>query len=192
MGPWFGWIGGWAISMTGVLVIGSLADIAVRFTLLTVGLDDLASNLAVVIPLAVVVIVAMTALCVFGTEASARLQNVLILAQVGGLLIFAVVALWRAVAGDSPLDALTPSITWLNPFGEGGAALTALLLGVFAYWGGSPRSTSPKRPPTPHPRPARRASSPRSCCSSPTSRSPTPSWRSPAPSSWPRTRRRKS
>ena len=136
MGPWFGWIGGWAISMTGVLVIGSLADIAVRFTLLTVGLDDLASNLAVVIPLAVVVIVAMTALCVFGTEASARLQNVLILAQVGGLLIFAVVALWRAVAGDSLLDALTPSITWLNPFGEGGAALTAgLLLGVFAYWG---------------------------------------------------------
>jgi amino acid transporter len=136
MGPWFGWIGGWAIAMTGVLVIGSLADTAVRFTLLTVGLDDLATNLAVVIPLAVLVIVAMTALCVFGTEASARLQNVLILAQVGALLIFAVVALWRAVAGDSPRDAIIPSITWLNPFGEGGAALTAgLLLGVFAYWG---------------------------------------------------------
>jgi amino acid transporter len=46
------------------------------------------------------------------------------------------VALWRAVAGDSPLDALSPSITWLNPLGEGGAALTAgLLLGVFVYWG---------------------------------------------------------
>ena len=31
---------------------------------------------------------------------------------------------------------MTPSITWLNPFAEGGAALTAgLLLGVFAYWG---------------------------------------------------------
>ena len=27
MGPWFGWIGGWAIAMTGVLVIGSLADV---------------------------------------------------------------------------------------------------------------------------------------------------------------------
>ena len=27
MGPWFGWIGGWAISMTGVLVVGSLADL---------------------------------------------------------------------------------------------------------------------------------------------------------------------
>src|SRR5215210_3032921 len=53
MGPWLGWIGGWAIAMTGVLVIGSLADTAVRFTLLTIGLDDLASNLAVVIPLTV-------------------------------------------------------------------------------------------------------------------------------------------
>ena len=49
MGPWFGWIGGWAIAMTGVLVVGSLADVAVRFTLLTVGLDDLATNLAVVL-----------------------------------------------------------------------------------------------------------------------------------------------
>ena len=28
MGPWFGWIGGWAIAMTGVLVVGSLADVA--------------------------------------------------------------------------------------------------------------------------------------------------------------------
>lgn len=136
MGPWFGWIGGWAIAMTGVLVIGSLADTAVRFTLLAVGLDDLAANTPAVIPLTVVVIVAMTALCVLGTEISARFQNVLILAQVGALLIFASVAIGRAVAGDSPLDAVTPSLSWLNPFGEGGAALTAgLLLGVFVYWG---------------------------------------------------------
>ena len=83
-----------------------------------------------------VVIVAMTALCVIGTDISARFQNVLILLQVASLLVFAVVALYRAVAGSSSLEAQTPSITWLNPFAEGGAALTAgLLLGVFAYWG---------------------------------------------------------
>ena len=40
MGPWFGWIGGWAITMTGVLVIGSLADVGVNFTLQTFGLDE--------------------------------------------------------------------------------------------------------------------------------------------------------
>lgn len=136
MGPWFGWIGGWAIAMTGVLVVGSLADTAVRFALLAAGLDDLAASTPVVVPLAVVVIVATTALCVVGTEVSARFQNVLILAQTVALLVFAAVALGRAVAGDSPLGPLTPSVTWLNPFGEGGAALTGgLLLGVFAYWG---------------------------------------------------------
>ncbi|WP_300010841.1 APC family permease [Pseudonocardia sp.] len=136
MGPWSGWIGGWAIAMTGVLVIGSLADIAVRFGLLTLGLDDLAATNALVIPLTAVVIVAVTALCVLGTEISARFQNVLILAQVLSLLVFAIVAIARGVAGDSPLDPVTPSVSWLNPFAEGGAALTAgLLLGVFAFWG---------------------------------------------------------
>ncbi|MBC8092508.1 MAG: APC family permease [Pseudonocardia sp.] len=136
MGPWLGWIGGWAIAMTGVLVTGSLADTAVRFTMLAFNLDDLASNNAVVIPIVVVVVLAMTALCVLGTEISARFQNVLILVQVLSLLVFAVVALVRAGTGDSPLDAEAPSIAWLNPFAEGGAALTAgLLLGVFAYWG---------------------------------------------------------
>jgi amino acid transporter len=136
MGPWFGWIGGWAISMTGVLVVGSLADVAVRFGLRAFGLDDLADNTPVVMVLTVLVIIAMTALCVIGTEVTAKFQNVLILAQVVSLLIFAVVALYRAISGDSPLEAETPSISWLNPFAEGGAALTAgLLLGVFAYWG---------------------------------------------------------
>lgn len=28
MGPWAGWMGGWAICVTGILVIGSLADVA--------------------------------------------------------------------------------------------------------------------------------------------------------------------
>ncbi len=39
MGPWFGWLGGWAITMTGVLVIGSLAEVGVLFSLFTLGLD---------------------------------------------------------------------------------------------------------------------------------------------------------
>src|SRR3954471_1475696 len=130
LGPWFGWIGGWAIPMTGVLVVGSLADTAVRFGLLTVGLDSLTENTPLVVALTVVVIVAMTAVCVVGTDISARFQNVLILLQVAALLVFAVVALYRALAGTSSLDAQTPSFTWLNPFAEGGAALTAgLLLG---------------------------------------------------------------
>jgi len=73
---------------------------------------------------------------VLGTDISARLQNFLILLQVVSLLVFAGVALWRAFTDTSTLEAITPSLSWLYPFGEGGAALTnGLLLGVFAYWG---------------------------------------------------------
>ena len=136
MGPWFGWFGGWAIAMTGVLVIGSLAEVGVRFTLLTVGADAAADNTWLVRALAVLLIIVMTAICVFGTEVSARLQNGLIIVQVLALVVFAVVALVKVANDTSSLDSTPLSLSWLNPFGEGGAALTSgLLLGVFAYWG---------------------------------------------------------
>lgn len=136
MGPWFGWMGGWAITMTGVLVIGSLAEVAVRFLLLMVGLESWAENKLLVIGLSVVLILLMTAICVMGTELSSHVQNGLVLAQVGALFIFVVVALVRVYNGDAMEGSSLPSIDWLNPFAAGGAGLSAgLLLGVFAYWG---------------------------------------------------------
>src|SRR5664279_446283 len=136
IGPWFGWIAGWAIGMTGVLVVGSLADVGVKYFLLAIGADDLADNVIAVRAMTVALILLMTAICVIGTELSAHMQDVLIIAQVLALLAFAGIALFRALSGDSSLDGTTPEFSWLNPFGAGGAALTsALLLGVFAYWG---------------------------------------------------------
>ncbi|MEU0137274.1 APC family permease [Streptomyces sp. NPDC006296] len=136
MGPWTGWLGGWAIAMTGVLVVGSLADIAVSFGLLAVGLDGWVGNTFVRQLLTVLLIVVMTGLCVIGTELSAKVQNALILAQVAFLLVFVIVALYRVYAGTTSFDSVRPSVAWLNPFGAGGAALTSgLLLGVFIYWG---------------------------------------------------------
>src|ERR1700712_4268 len=136
MGPWFGWLGGWAIGMTGVLVVGSLANVGVTYALLAFGADDLAENEWVVKGLTVALIIGMTAICVIGTELSAHFQDVLIIAQVLALIAFAGTALYSAYAGTSDLGSITPELSWLNPFGAGGAALTgALLLGVFAYWG---------------------------------------------------------
>ncbi|MCV2487856.1 APC family permease [Geodermatophilus sp. YIM 151500] len=136
MGPWAGWLAGWAIAMTGILVVGSLAEVGVVFTLDLVGLDDWTGSKPVVLVLSVLLVLLMTMLCVLGTELSARLQDFLVIAQTAALLVFAVVAIARGVSGDSPLGGLTPSLGWLDPFGEGGAALTnGLLLGVFAYWG---------------------------------------------------------
>jgi amino acid transporter len=128
LGPTAGWLGGWAITMTGVLIVGSLAEVGVVFTLRAVRLDGLAANRPVVLVLSVAVIGLLTWICVLGTELSARLQNALILAQTLALLVFAAVAIGRG--------GLSPHWGWLDPFGAGGGALTGgLLLGVFAYWG---------------------------------------------------------
>ena len=136
MGPWAGWIGGWAITMTGVLVLGSLAEVGVRFSLLALGLDGWTESTLLMTGLTVALILLMAWICVRGTELSARLQKWLIVAQTVALAVFAVVAVTRGVRGDSPLGALAPEWSWLDPFGAGGAALpSGLLLGVFAYWG---------------------------------------------------------
>lgn len=136
MGPWFGWIGGWSIAMTGVLIVGSLAEVGVRYSLLTFGLEDLAYDPVLIRILTVLLILVMTAICVWGTEISARVQNVLIIFQVVSLLAFAVVAFWQVFTNSSAFESIAPSWEWLNPFGGGWTGVTAgLLLGVFAYWG---------------------------------------------------------
>ena len=91
-----------------MLVIGALADVGVRFGLLTLGLDDLADDKAVIMIGAVALIVVMTAICVLGTELSARVQNVLIVVQVVSLLVFAAVAIGKVIADDATAAALDP------------------------------------------------------------------------------------
>jgi amino acid transporter len=137
LGPYLGWIGGWAVCVTGILVIGSLADVGARYTYLLFGWDGAAGSKAAVMALAVAYIVVLTWVCILGTELSARVQNVMILAQVAALLLFAVVALAKVYGDDAGPGALDPSWSWLNPFAidDRDALLAALLLGVFIYWG---------------------------------------------------------
>lgn len=134
MGPYAGWMGGWAICTTGILVIGSLADVAARYGYELVGID---ASLQLRTLTAVVIIAVMTYVCVIGTDISARLQNVLIIAQVGALLLFVVVALFKVASGDAEQGAASFSLSWLNPFEIGSTTLliSGLLTGVFIYWG---------------------------------------------------------
>jgi amino acid transporter len=111
LGPWPGWIGGWAICTTGILVVGSLADVAARYFYLLIGADGAAGSKAAVTVLAVGIIAAMTLVCVLGTDLSAHLQNILIGAQIGALLLFAVVALVKVAGGDAPEGSLDPSLS---------------------------------------------------------------------------------
>ncbi len=137
LGPWVGWMGGWAVCTTGILVIGSLADVGARYTYLLFGADGAAGSKAAVMTLAIAYILVLTWVCILGTELSARLQNVMILAQVGALLIFAGVALAKVLGGDAGPQAIDPSWSWFSPFAidDRSALITALLIGVFAYWG---------------------------------------------------------
>lgn len=137
LGPWAGWMGGWAICVSGVLVIGSLADVASRYTYLLLGLEGAAASKLAVTTLAVVFIAAMTAICVYGIKPSARLQNTLIVVQVTALLAFAAVALVRVFSGNTPEGSIMPEASWFSPFAveSTGALISGLLIGVFIYWG---------------------------------------------------------
>lgn len=85
MGPTLGWVTGWAILMAGIIVIGSLADVASLFTFLLLDMDGAAESKAAVMGLAVFYIVAMTAIAVRGIELSAMTQFVMIALQVTAL-----------------------------------------------------------------------------------------------------------
>lgn len=137
MGPYAGWIGGWAVCMTGILVIGSLADVGSRYFYELIGAEGAAGSKVAVTALACGVIVVMTAICVIGTELSARLQNALTLFQVLALLAFAAVVLYDVVDGDATPDSVTPQASWFSPADVPNfdALVSALLLGVFIYWG---------------------------------------------------------
>ncbi len=137
LGPYAGWIGGWAIFTTGVLVIGSLADVSAFYIYDLFGLTELRNSRTAVIIFALVIITVMTAICVIGTELSARVQRVMALAQVGALLLFIVVAAFAIITGDASNKSIDPSLSWLNPFAidDYSGMLSGVLLGVFIYWG---------------------------------------------------------
>jgi amino acid transporter len=137
MGPWLGWIGGWAIFTTGVLVIGSLADVSAFYIFDLLGLDDLKRDRVAVVTFAVVIVVVMTAICVIGTELSAQVQRVMVLMQVGALILFVVVAAIQLIFGGAPDASIDPELSWLNPFDAPSYSglLSGVLLGVFIYWG---------------------------------------------------------
>jgi amino acid transporter len=137
IGPRTGWVGGWAVTTTGIIVIGSLADVAAYYAYDLVGLNGLRDSKAAVMIFALLIIAAMTAICVIGTELSAEFQRFLIVVQVGALLLFALVALAKVIGGSAPDASLDPTLSWFSPFAVDSlnALVLGLLTGVFIYWG---------------------------------------------------------
>jgi amino acid transporter len=137
LGPWLGWLGGWAVCTTGILVVGSLADVGARYTYELFGMEGAAGSKTAIMVLAVAYIVVLTAICIVGTELAAGLQEILIVVQIGALLLFAGVALYKVYDGSAPEGSSKPELDWLSPFAIDSTStlVSALLIGVFIYWG---------------------------------------------------------
>ena len=77
-----GWMNGWAIFLADVIVMASLSDIAAIYTFKLFGFSELGESKAAIIIAAVLWIALMTWICYRGIELSARIQQVLLGAEV--------------------------------------------------------------------------------------------------------------
>lgn len=135
-GPKAGWMGGWGIIISDIIVMANLAQIAGSYTFSLVGLDTLAGSTGWSTVAGVVWIVIMTYVCYRGLELSARIQYCLLGAELVVLVVFAGYALSRVFGADPPAQAVRPAWSWLWPSGISASALvTATLIAVFLYWG---------------------------------------------------------
>ncbi|HTD58702.1 MAG TPA: APC family permease, partial [Solirubrobacteraceae bacterium] len=135
LGPGMGWVNGWAIFLADVLVMASLAQIAGIYTFKLFGFTELGESTAAIIVAAVVWIVVMTWICYRGIELSARIQQVLLSAEIAILGAFAVVTFVKVYA-NHPAGSIEPALAWFNPFAlKFGALIDGVLLGLFIYWG---------------------------------------------------------
>src|SRR5579872_4477929 len=135
MGPTIGWIAGYTILVSDIVVNANQAQIAGSYGFQLFGLNAAANSTTDVIILGGVFIVVLTWICWKGIELSARTQRLLLGFEMTTLVIFAVVALLRAYI-DQPKHYLGVRLDWFNPFTVGfGPLIQGMLLGVFLYWG---------------------------------------------------------
>jgi amino acid transporter len=136
VGPMTGWMNGWAIFLADIIVMASLSDIAAIYTFKLFGFTELGESKAAIIIAACIWIALMTWICYRGIELSARIQQLLLGAEVVILVVFSVVALAKVYGGHPPHGAIEPSASWFNPFAMNFSDLVvAILLAVFIYWG---------------------------------------------------------
>jgi amino acid transporter len=134
-GPHAGWIGGWALIVTNIIVMPSLAVIAGQYTFQLFGESEPSALHVTLAGTAWIVI--MTAICYIGIELSARTQQVLLGVELIVLLIFAVFALAQVYGASPPAASAPIGFSWFNPSSAGNSDkfTEALLVAVFIYWG---------------------------------------------------------
>jgi amino acid transporter len=135
MSPAWGFLGGWALLFSDIVVNANQAQIAGSYGFQLVGLNNAANNTLDVMLVGTFFIVLLTWICWRGIELSARTQQLLLGFEITTLAVFAVVALVKAYV-NHPHGWMPIKLDWFNPFNVGiTPLLTGMLLGVFLYWG---------------------------------------------------------
>ncbi|HWI21926.1 MAG TPA: APC family permease [Baekduia sp.] len=140
MGPWTGWLTGWAIIVADIVVMANLAQIAGLYSVLLyndIVPTDIETTTTLVTSIGVVWIAVMAFICWKGTELSATTQRYLLSAEVLTLSAFAVVALYKVYAGDALDTSIKPELSWFSPFAidSTDGLVAGVLLAIFIYWG---------------------------------------------------------
>jgi amino acid transporter len=135
LGPWAGWLSGFAIFAADVIVMATLSEIAGKYFFRLVGWQSAAGSTFGLAIAATVFIALMTWISYRGVELSARFQQALLGIEVGVLVAFSAVALIKVYTGGMS-GSIHPSLSWIDPFAlSPGALVDGVLLGVFVYWG---------------------------------------------------------
>ncbi|GAA0994574.1 APC family permease [Nocardiopsis tropica] len=135
-GPWVGWMGGWGLAVSAIIVLANVAEISGVYLFRFLGMPELADSRWLVTGLGCVLIVAMTWVSYRGIVVSERLQNVLMAIQFAVLVFAAVAALVLVYSGRAGAQAVRPSWSWLNPAGLSASQIAAaVILCIFLYWG---------------------------------------------------------
>ena len=140
-----GWMSGWALIVSCVISMSSLATVVGSYTVIFVGgvfsnpaIAELGGDVLWSTTAGLIWIILLTWICGRGIEVSAKLQYWLLGIEMIVLLAFAAVALYRVFTGDGVEGySSVPSLDWLNPFDLpfGEAVAPALLTALFLYWG---------------------------------------------------------
>jgi amino acid transporter len=135
-GPIVGWLGGWGVAVSAIIVLANVAEIAAIYTLRFFGLDSLAENTFFKVGLGIVFIAVMTFISYRGIVISERIQVVLVSFQFLVLVVMSVIALFRVFNGTAGDQAVQPSLSWFSPFELTASEIAAgVILCIFIYWG---------------------------------------------------------
>jgi amino acid transporter len=142
-GPRVGWMGGWAVALSGTIFLANAAEVAAYYLLTAIGemgvpvATDLAGNKWATLTLGALSIALMTWVSYRGIQISSRVQNVLIVFQYGALALFAGALLLPVLNGTAPAGGFDFSFAQLNPFAidSTSALFAAVVIGVFLFWG---------------------------------------------------------